>query len=77
MTRVTIDPTTIAKLRQLSDPLEFCDEGGRLLGFFTPAAAKSAPREPEPLSNEELQRRLAETGGRMMAEILRDLESRS
>ena len=77
MTRVTVDSSTIAKLHHLSDSLELCDEGGRLLGFFTPAsAAKAEQREPSPLSHDELERRVREPGGRSIPEILADLSRR-
>ena len=74
MTRVTIDPTTMAKLHHLADKLEFCDERGRVLGVFTPASAsREDRREPPHLSDEELRRRANEPGGRTIAEILADL----
>lgn len=79
MTRLIIDSGTVAKLNDLSEPLELCDSTGRLLGYFTPAEDKSlyGKHEPPPLSEEEWQRRENEPGGRSLSEILRDLESRS
>ena len=40
MTRITLDRATIELLHNLSEPLEFCDESGWLLGTFTPEAAQ-------------------------------------
>ncbi|MBV8265792.1 MAG: hypothetical protein JO252_05545 [Planctomycetaceae bacterium] len=38
MIRVTVDSATLGRLRGLHEPLELCDESGRVLGTFTPAA---------------------------------------
>ena len=38
MTKVTVDPATLGRLRGLKEPLELCDESGWVLGTFTPAA---------------------------------------
>jgi hypothetical protein len=38
MTKVTVDQATLGRLRGLQEPLELCDESGRVLGTFTPAA---------------------------------------
>ncbi len=40
MTRITLDRATIELLDNLSEPLEFCDETGWLLGTFIPEAAE-------------------------------------
>ena len=40
MTRITLDRATTELLNNLSEPLEFCDETGWLLGTFTPEAAQ-------------------------------------
>ena len=75
MTKVTIDHTMRDKLRNLSERVELCDEDGRVLGYFTPAADRSLYEGVDsPISEEELQRRLNEDGGRPLADILRDLE---
>ena len=36
MTKVILDKHTRNQLRDLKEPLEFVDEAGHLLGFFTP-----------------------------------------
>jgi hypothetical protein len=59
--------------------VEIFDKSGQLLGYFIPAEDKSIYKnmvEPPPLSEEELQRRENEPGGRGLPEILRDLENR-
>lgn len=38
MTKVTVDQATLGRLRGLQEPVELCDESGRVLGTFTPAA---------------------------------------
>ncbi|NUQ62497.1 MAG: hypothetical protein HUU20_08410 [Pirellulales bacterium] len=58
MTRVTIDAALRSKLRELNEPLELCDESGRVLARVIPVSNLS---EYEPLvpqvSDEELLRR--------------------
>lgn len=56
MTRVTVDPATLERLRDLKEPVELCDESGRVLGAFTPAASPP-PRGTTP---ETLQDQAAE-----------------
>jgi hypothetical protein len=58
MTRVTVDAQLRSKLLNLSEPLDLCDEAGRLVGFFTPISNVPPPGYTEPpLSNEEWKRR--------------------
>jgi len=40
MRRIIVDRATIALLDNLSEPLEFCDESGWLLGTFIPEAGE-------------------------------------
>ena len=40
MRRIIVDRATIALLDNLSEPLEFCDESGWVLGTFTPEAGE-------------------------------------
>jgi hypothetical protein len=68
MTKVIVEPALRAKLRNLAEPLELCDEAGHLLGRFTPAAW-----EPPHLDEAELQRR-AEEPEFSTAEVLAHLE---
>jgi len=58
MTRVIVDETLLSKLHNLAQPLELCDQSGRVLGrvFPTPDLSEYEPWEP-PISEEELRRR--------------------
>ena len=58
MTRVILDEMLRSKLHNLSQPLELCDEAGRVLGHIFPMVDPSQyePREPQ-VSEEELDRR--------------------
>ena len=42
MTRITLDRATMELLHNLSEPLEFCDETGWVLGTFIPEAHELA-----------------------------------
>jgi hypothetical protein len=73
MTRLILDRDTLARLGPLDKPLQIFDDTGHLLGFFQPLD----PQDLVPtISREEIERRKQEKGGRGLAEILRDLESR-
>jgi hypothetical protein len=73
MTRVIVDPTTEAKLRDARQTLELCDRSGCVLGHFVPVRAPSNYRGIDPqISEEELDRREQEGDGRSLADILAD-----
>ncbi|HWE35966.1 MAG TPA: hypothetical protein VG406_05280 [Isosphaeraceae bacterium] len=77
MTRILVDRVLRDKLRDLKEPLELCDESGRVLAQVVPATGVSEyePCEP-PVPNEELLRRARSTGRRYTtAEVLAYLES--
>lgn len=79
MTPVIVTPELRSLLPSLGQPLEFRDEEGHLLGCYTPTkvdAAFYASLDPG-ITDEEIQRRIKEGGGRTLAEILADLEQRS
>jgi hypothetical protein len=59
MTRIILDATLRSKLPDLSQPLELCDESGKVVARVTPVFDPSEyePQEPPPLSEEELRRR--------------------
>ena len=38
MSKIQLDPTLRARLNGLTEPLEVCDEAGRTVGHFLPAA---------------------------------------
>jgi hypothetical protein len=78
MKRVMIDEATRRKLGDLREPLEVCDDSGRVLAYLTPAEDRSIYDELVcPTSNEELDRREREGAGRPLAEIWADLERRA
>ena len=58
MTRITMDGALRSMLHNLSQPLELCDEAGRVVGRVLPVhdMDQYEPREPQ-VSDEELDRR--------------------
>jgi hypothetical protein len=78
MNRVVVDPVTLAKLRDAWETLDLCDTDGQIVGRFIPIVDRSHGADLEPqISEEELDRRQREGGGRPLADILKDLEKRS
>jgi hypothetical protein len=75
MTRIILDADLRAKLFNLIQPLELCDESGCVLGRLFPTIDLShyEPWEP-PNSEEELRRREEETESYTTAEVLAYLE---
>jgi hypothetical protein len=76
MTRVLLDATLRSKLHNLSQPLELCDDSGRVVGrvFPTPDLSQCEPREPQ-VTEEELDRREQANEQRYTtAEVLAHLE---
>lgn len=78
MDKLTLDPDLRTKLNGLDTPLEVCDESGRTVGHFLPAAVYqelfyAALAAETPHSKDELKRRHQETGGRSLAEIWKSL----
>jgi hypothetical protein len=58
MTRLVLDSELREKLRNLTEPLELCDESGRVLAHLTPAIYLPRCETIEPqISREELLRR--------------------
>ncbi len=58
MTRLVLDSELREKLRNLAEPLELCDESGRVLAQLTPAIRLPHCETIEPqISREELLRR--------------------
>lgn len=76
MTKVTLDAAALAKLAGLGGAAELCDESGRSIGFFHPSRppGEKTLKELSPFSDEEIQRRRENRGGRPLEEILRELE---
>lgn len=77
MTRIVLDPEIREKLHNLTEPLELCDEAGRVLAHLTPAISSSLNETTEPrISREELLRRKQNKGKTSTtAEVLAHLET--
>ena len=76
MKRVVVDSATLAKLLDLCQSVDLCDESGRAIGRFRPAILDDPAMQPQ-ISEEEIERRMKLGGGRPLAEILVDLEKRA
>ena len=75
MTKLTVDESLPAQLAEREFPAELCDASGRVIGAFIPVAFRCFYEDLEPqVSEEELERRSRDEGGRSLAEILADLE---
>ena len=78
MNKIILDQTALAAFEKLDHSAELCDPSGRVLGYFTPAVDRSLYEGVDsPVSEEELDRRSREGGGRTLAQIMADLERRS
>ncbi len=62
MRRIIVDRATIALLDNLSEPLEFCDESGWVLGTFIPQAGElvEVTASVERLQHQEVEAGLGE-----------------
>ena len=77
MNRLVVDSATLARLRDVRQTLELCDDSGHVVGHFVPTVDHSQYSDLEPqISEDELDRRERVRGGRSLAEILTDLEKR-
>src|SRR5262245_13880260 len=75
--KLVLDESLRHKLNGLTEPVEVCDPTGHTVGHFVPASLYHQllyDGLESPISEEELQRRLQEPGGRTLAEIMADLE---
>jgi hypothetical protein len=73
MTQVTLDAATTAKLQGAGEPVELRDDTGRILGHFHPVPRDAQGRLWCPLSDEEIEERSRQEGGRSWDEIRADL----
>ncbi len=76
MTKMIVEESLRTKLSKVEEEVEFCDESGNLLGIFYPFGKGNFSPPPgfeSPISDEELERRRKETGGRTLAEIWKRL----
>jgi hypothetical protein len=76
MQKVPVNAELPQKLLRLMHPAELIDDNGEVVGMFQPNLSRYQGLEPQ-VSEEELDRREQEGGGRTLAEILRDLGLRS
>jgi hypothetical protein len=72
MTRIVLDAIMLEKLNYLTEPLELCDESGKVLGSLLPAFKAAQVDQAGPrISMEELQRRrLAKNNTRSTEEVI-------
>jgi hypothetical protein len=73
MNRVLIDDTLRSKLDEFRDETELCDKSGKVIGVYTPAVDPNRrwyEWAKGRYSDEELERRCNEPGGKTLAEIL-------
>lgn len=78
MGKLTLDSDLRDKLSTLDEPIELCDEAGRVLGHFLPTPLYqdlyyAALAADGPHTKEELKQRHQERGGRSLAEIWKSL----
>ena len=76
VTTIVLDKQLLGRFTGIHEEAEVRDESGNLCGRFVPISRSNMPFVP-PFTKEELDRAAAEPGGRSLAEILADLESRS
>lgn len=78
MTQFVLDPAQAARFSELNEPVQVCDEAGRVLGEFRPATV-STGQPPEgmecPHSSQELQRRRENPVRFTTKQVLKHLES--
>lgn len=76
MTIIIVDAMLRSKLHNLAEPLELCDETGRVLGQFVPSRepVQYWPLEPQ-VSDEELERREQSTEWYTTDQVLKHLGS--
>ena len=72
MPRIILDPNLISQFSTVTGPTEICDTSGQVLGHFTPTPEQKQKLEPK-ISEEAIERRLQQGGGRSLQEILDDL----
>ena len=75
MERVIIDASLSSQLGELPSPITLYDPSGLPIGLFVPNKTLYANLNC-PISDEELDRREREGGGRPLAAILADLEAK-
>jgi hypothetical protein len=80
MTQMVVDSKVRAMFPNLNQPIELCDEEGRVLGYFQPVGEDKSlyGKVQVPFTDEEIREMMKEPAeGRPLAEILADLEKRA
>jgi hypothetical protein len=77
MSRITVDSATLPKLQGISQPVDLCDDQGRIVGHFVPypGGIPSGALELD-IPEEELDRRAANFHGRPLADLVAEWERR-
>jgi hypothetical protein len=77
MSRLTVDSATLAKLQGISEPVDLCDDQGRIVGHFVPypGGIPGAALELD-IPEEELDRRAANFHGRPLENLVAEWERR-
>jgi hypothetical protein len=76
MNRIVVDAGNVGELHRQEHFAALCDVTGRIVAYFAPALAPADYEGVDsPASEEELDRRSSEGGGRTLAEIMADLRS--
>ncbi len=79
MTRVVVDASLQVKLPQVDSSFEFCDESGRTLGYYVPAAdqlRRLYDWARTQFTDEEIERARREPPGWTTAEVLARLTNK-
>jgi hypothetical protein len=75
MNRVQLSDESVAKLTVSRGPVDVCNSQGEVVGYFIPKADASDYADLDfDITDEELDRREAEPGGRTWPEIRADLQ---
>jgi hypothetical protein len=74
MTRIVATGETLAQLSSAQEPVVICNPEGQVIGRYTPAPLSAFQKDiPCPISQEEIQQRLAEPGRTTLHEIWKRL----
>jgi hypothetical protein len=76
MKRMVLSDAALGRLVGVEDIVELCDPSGRVIGRFRPAIFDDPAAQPR-ISDDEMDQRLTEGGGRSLAEIMADWETRT
>ena len=76
MAKLIVDASMRAKLNNLDELSEICDQSGQTLGYFYPTVVTSGSENETlcPFSIEEIERRRKQRTGRPLREILENLD---